>query len=888
MSWFRNLGYLFRRDRLNAEMAEEMAHHVELLTEQNRRAGLSEAEARSAALREFGNVGSVQGRVREQRGWLAVEAALRDLRQALRGLRHQPGFAAVVVLTLALGIGANAAIFTLVNAVLFRPLAVHDEDRLVVLQTEDRATGGNSAGLSYLNFADWRAGTTSFSGMAAVAESELVLMLQDRAVRVRAALVSPEFFPVAGIQPLLGRSFLPAEELPGGLQGVTPAMLTHATWVGLFNADPAVIGRQLEISEMPCEIVGVTPAGLFPVEPEPVDIWLPPVILGDPAREGSANASRAYRPYIGALARLRPGVSLGQAQAELEALHVAIRTAHPEIGRDLTVRISPLRALLVGDHGPKLGLLAAVVGLVLLIACLNVANLLLSRAITRQRELAVRSALGASRRDLIRQAMAETFVLATLGGGFGLLLAAWMIGLAETYLPEGLPRLAGLVPEGRVLLFCGGVVVLTGLFCGWLPALVGGTTRPIDALKAGGRGSSGGRHNRLRHALVVGQIALSLALLVAAGLMLRSLGRLQQVQPGYQVENILTAQIALTGQRYMREDFEPTAVNHFMTRLTEALARIPGVSAVSHAQSVPLTGVENNTSYAVVEVPTEPGSKPSAQLRFVAHDYLDTLGIPVVAGRGFTAHDGPAAPAVALVNEAFVREALAGRNPLGLHLRMGWGGFTPKEIVGVVADVRHRSPGDTPRPEVYVPQAQFANAGITLVVRTAVRPEALAESIRREVWRLDPGMPVTEIRALADYRERALSGQRLAAVLLGLFSGTALVLTLVGLYGVMSHHAASRRQEMGIRAALGARPAELYRLMLGQGIRLAVMGIGLGLVLAAGLARLLRSQLYDVSAVDPLTYGALSGLVLLATLLATLLPARRAAKADPMVALRAE
>ncbi len=888
MKIFRHIRSRFRRDLFEAELAEEMRLHVALQTELNRQAGMSADEAHNAALRQFGNLASIQEQVREQRGWLTLESLAREFRLAGRSLRRQPGFAAVVVLTLALGIGANTAIFTLVNAVLFRPLAVRDEGSLVVLQTEDPRKGESSAGLSYLDFADWRAGIAALSGAGLMATTEVVVTIDGQPRRVLAALISPELFPVTGVQPALGRAFRAEEELPGSSEGVTPVMLSHAAWRGLFNADPGVIGRRVVVNEVPCEIVGVTPAGLFPIEPEPVDFWLTPAHFGDPVRPGTANASRSYRPYIGALARLRPGFSIEQARAELLALHVSILAAHPELGRDLTVRITPLRTLLVGELRPKLWLLAGVVALVLLIACVNVANLLLSRATVRQHELAIRSALGASSRDLIRQALAETLILAGLGGGLGFLLSWWTVGLASTVLPEGVPQLTGLVPDGRVLAFTGAAVLLTSLLCGLLPASAGGTVAPNDALKKGGRGSRGHGQTAIRHALVVGQIALTLTLLVAAGLVMRSLGRLHLAQPGYQTENVLTAQIALSGQSYVQGDFDPRTINHFLARLTEALEVLPGVADVSHAQSVPLTGVENSTRFAVVEHPAEPGRKPSAQLRFVAHDYFAALGIPLVAGRGFGVADGPAAGPVALVNEAFVREELAGRNPLGLHLQLGWGGFKPKEIVGVVADVRHRSPGDSARPEVYVPQAQFANAGITLILRTTVRPEALADAVRREVWRLDPGLPVTDILPLAHYRERTLSGQRFIAFLLGLFSVTALGLTLVGLYGVMSHHAASRRQEMGIRVALGARPADLYRLMLGQSLRLAGVGIGLGLMLALAVAQVLGSQLYEVSPADPLTYAGLSGLLLAVTLLSTLPPARRAARVDPVLALNAE
>ena len=810
-----------------------------------------------------------------------------DIRYGFRQLLKQPGYTFLAIVTLALGIGANTAIFTAINAVLFKPLPIVDEAQVVVLRQYDARD--ESYGVSYLNFTDWRARAQSFSGMAIVQGGEMTLLFENEPLRANYGVVSADFFATLGIQPFLGQNFETKDDQPNMRAGLNAVMLTYSTWQNRFGSDRKIVGKQISNGEERFQIIGVTPPGLFPLQKEPIDFWTTVAVNGAPNDKGSANAARGYQAYLGVVARLKPGVTASQAAAELGTIHETLKQDFPKANANSVLRVVALRELFVKDARPVLWLLLSVVGAVLLIACVNVANLLLTRAAARQRELSIRAALGASKWDIVQQLLVESLMLSLAGGVVGLLVSMWMVDGIIALLPQDIPRLTGLLPDGRVLLFTVGAVLLTGLLCGLLPALSVTRLNLADAIKDGGRSATGGlARGRLRNALVVAEIAIALTLLVGAGLLCKSLYRLNQVNPGFNTDNVLTAQFGLGSNKYVGRDYRPERINQFLQQLKERVESLPGVRAVTNAQCVPFTGNENNTQFELVARPTGQDKKPTAQLRFVSPGYFEALQISVKAGRDFTPRDDPPAPQVMLVNEAFVREHFNGVTPLGQQMKLGWGGDEPKVIVGVIGDVRHRGLGDSVRPEMYVPQAQFPNAGITLIVRTQGDPANLVSLLRKEMRALDPELPVTDIKTLAQFRAETLAVPRFNSYLLGGFAVLALALTLIGLYGVMSYSVTQRTPEIGIRMALGASATDVLQMIVKQGARLVGLGLVLGLLGAFAVTRVLQNFLYGVRATDPVTFVAMAVLLSFVALLACYLPARRATQVDPLSALRYE
>ncbi len=811
-----------------------------------------------------------------------------DLRYGVRMLLKKPGFTAVAVITLALGIGANTAIFSVVNAVLLRPLPYPHENQLVVMQQTRLDKQNDDPGVSYLNFLDWQAQSKLFESLAIVATDDTTLTGEGEPVRIHGAVVSADFFKTLGVAPQLGRAFNSADDLAGAGSGYNSVMLSDRTWRVRFGADPKIIGREIRLGGQAFTVVGITPPGIIPLQTEPIEYWATVAVNGDAARPGTANASRGYRAYAGVLARMKPGVRVEQARAEAEAVAQGLQEKYRAANGKTGISVKPLRELFVGDVRPKLWLLLGIVGMVLLIACANIANLLLARATERRREMAIRSALGARPRHLVQQLLGESLLLSLLGSLAGLLLSMWLMDALRALLPADIPRITGLDPDWRVLLFTLGAAILTGGVCGVTPAITVTKIDLTEAIKEGARGTQGTGGALLRRLLVTGQVAAALVLLVGAGLLVKSLIRLQQINPGFETGNILTMQMALSGERYFGQPTRPERINAFLNDLTGRVKTLPGVHDVSFAQCVPLTSVDNNTTFDFVGRPAPAGQQPTAQLRFIGLNYFQTLRIRSLSGRDFNERDVPQSPPVLIVNEAFAREYFRGEDPIGKRLRLGWGGDDPKEIVGVVADVRHRGPSDSARPEMYVPQAQFANTGITLLVRSDLAPDTLIAPIKKEIYALDPELPVTHVRSLDEYRADSIALPRFTASLLSLFAGLALLLTAVGLYGVISYSVAQRTNEIGIRLALGAQPGDILRLVVGQGMRLVGVGVAAGLAGSLALTRLLQNWLYNVSATDPWTFAAIASLLALVGLAACYLPARRAAKVDPMVALRRE
>ncbi|MGE3732364.1 MAG: ABC transporter permease [Blastocatellales bacterium] len=814
---------------------------------------------------------------------------IQDLHFGVRILMKRPGFTLIAILTLALGIGANSAIFTVINAVLFKPLPYADESRLFVLHEYRTDDAESRQGLSYLNFRDWREQSKSFESMALATIGSATLQSSGEPQRVDVAIVSADFFRTIGVQPQLGRSFDAGDELAITSEGLTPIMLSHSGWQKHFGGDRNVIGRTIVLDEVTVQIIGVTPPGIIPLAQEPVDFWTTTAVNGNPADSISANGSRNYRLYPGAIARLKRGVSPQQAEAELAAIQKRLQERYPKALTNHAVSMQPLRELFVKDARGVLWLLLAVVGVILLIACVNVANVLLANAAARQREIAIRTALGARQWDIFRQFLTESLLLALTGGAFGILLSMWLVEGLNALLPANLPRLAGLHPDWRVLLFTFSAALLTGILCGLIPAMAATRGNLSNAIKDGGRtATSDAMRGRLRNALVIGEIAMAMTLLVAAGLLLNSLMRLNQVRPGFETGNTLTMQMSLGNARYQDEMENPKRLNNFLSELRRRVTQLPGVTDLAYAQCVPFTGKENNTIFEIMTGANQFSEKPAAQLRFISPEYFRVLNIPVKSGRVFTDRDNPQSAPVMLVNEAFVREYFPDESPIGRKLKLGWGGDAPKEIVGVVGNVRHRSLSDDPRAEMYVPQAQFYNAGVTLIVRSSASPESLVSSIKEQIRALDPSLPLTNIKTLEAWRNEVLAQPRFNTFLLGVFASLAVVLALVGLYGVMSYSVTQRTQEIGVRMALGAQSLDVMRLVVTQGLKLIGSGVLLGLIGALAVTRLLQSWLFGIGASDPATFIIVSLLLGLVALAACWIPARRATKVDPMVALRCE
>ena len=812
---------------------------------------------------------------------------LEDFRYGLRMLLKKPAFTFVVVLTLALGIGANTAIFSVVNAVLLRPLPFPNEQQLVMVQESRDDQPGKETGVSYLNFLDWQKESKSFSSMAIVGSTSVTLSGTGEPARLSGAIISADLFPLLHITPKVGRAFDADDEVAGAKEGLNSVMLTYSCWQQRFQGDPQVIGQRINLDEEPYTIVGVTPPGIFPLQKEPIDFWITVAVNGNANTKSSANASRGYRAYLGVIGRLNPGVSVAQVQTEMNNIALGLKESHPESNKKSGVRVTALRNLFVSDARSLLLLLLGIVSLVLLIACANVANLLLARATSRHREIAIRAALGATRGQIVQQLLVESLMVGLIGGLLGLLFSVWGVDWLVAMLPSDIPRVTGLTPDWRVLAFTFGVSLFTGTICGIVPAISASKTDLAEAVKEGGRGATIGRlRGRLRNTLVVAEVALAVMLLVGAGLLIKSLVRLQGVNPGFQTDNVLTAKMVLASNRYMMKGMKPDKINAFLNNLSTNIKQLPGVQDVSFAQCVPLTAVENNTTFNTVERPFAKGEQPSAQLRFVGLRYFQTMGIRQISGRDFTERDDPQSPAVVIVNEAFARQYLNGDNPLGKRLTLGWGGDDAKEIVGVVDNVLHRGLNDEARPEMYVPQAQFANAGVTLLVRTNGRAESLIEPITREVRALDSELPLTDVKTLAQYRADSVALPRFNTWLLSLFAALAFVLTIVGLYSVVSYSVTQRTNEIGVRVALGASARDILKLVIGQGLRLTLSGVVLGLIGAFALSRLMKSLLFEVSATDSTIFFSVAVTLAVVSVLACWLPGRRAATIDPAIALR--
>ena len=801
---------------------------------------------------------------------------LTDLRYALRALRRTPGFTAVVVLTLALGIGANSVMFSVINAVLLRPLPYRDPAALVAVYEGD-ARGGAEARTPVAagNYRDWRDQNRVFSGTALYRTRPINFTGAGEPERIEVAMTTASLFPVLGVAPALGRAFGPEEDVAGGAR---TAVISHGLWQRRFGGDPAVVGRAITLGGDAYTIGGVMPPA-FKFPAGDVEAWLP-VALSD-----SNWAWRGSHNYE-VVARLKPGVTLGQAQAEMRAIAARISAEHPNFQRDWTAGAFALSGELARGARPVLLVLAGAVGFVLLIACANVANLYLARAAGRSKEIAIRTAIGAGTRHLVRQLLVESLAVAALGGTAGLLLAVWGARLVNVVRPAGLPRAEEVAVDGTVLLFTAALSLVTGLLFGLLPALHAARPDLAEVMKQGGKGASAGpRRARTRAALLVAEVAFSLVLLVGAGLMLKSFARLHGVNPGFTTAGLLTARVALPAARY---DSVAKKVA-FAEALLARLRALPGVRSAAVVSSVPLSGQNAQWGYWVDGRPAPTlADVPVAVVRSATPDYFRTMEIPLRRGRLFDDRLGGVREAV--VNETLAREHFRGEDPVGRRVRAGSPEAEPVTIVGVVADTRHRTLDEPVPPQLFLANSHGAAVfgSFAVALRVAGEPGALAAALRREVRAIDPDLPVAELLTMDEVIAAGTSRQRLSSGLLAAFAGLALLLAAVGIYGVIAYASAQRAREFGVRIALGAASGDVLRDVLGGAARLAALGVALGLAASLALTRLLQSQLYEVSATDPAVLGAISLLLLAVALAASYLPARRATRVDPMAALRAE
>ena len=870
---------LLDRSAVEREMHEEMHFHLEMEADELARFGAAPADARRMAKRRFGGVARYADDARDTRAGGAgrwIEELRQDARYAARVLGRGRGFVVVSVLTLALGVGANTAIFSVVRGVLFRSLPYPDPDRLVSVQSVIR---GSAGAVSAPDFMDWRAQSRSFSGLAAYFLSTANLTAGGDPERLTQARVSSNFFDILGVQPVLGRGFRPGEDEVGAAR---VAVLSDGLWRRRFGADPSMIGRTILLDDFPTTIVGVAPPQLR--MPAGVDLWL---TTRFDAHDLAAK-SRGAR-WISVLGRLAPRIALASAVTEMSAIAKRLEQIDPRHNVAVTTRVTPLQEDMVGGVRRPLLILLGAVGLVMLIACVNVASLSLGRTAARESELAVRAALGAGRGRLARQILTESVILALGGGIIGVVLAVAATRALVALAPGDLPLMNAVHVDGLVLVFAFALTVLSGLLFGVVPAIHGSRRGINDRLRTTNRSISlGGASGRLRQALVVVEVALAIALLAGAGLLVRSFMQLTSVDPGFRADRVATFSLSLSPVRYP----DGARQEQFGRELLSRLARVNGVRAAGISFSLPLTNSAFGFTFAIggraeVSGPDE----PRAQARVATPDYFRAMGIPLLRGRGFTEQDTRSTPPVMLISDAAARRYWPNEDPIGQTVMTGWGRENRRfggTIVGIVGDVRQFSLAMKPVPEIYLPFAQWPLDELSVVMETSGPPAGVLPVAGDVVRQIDPTLPVYDAYPMTDLVRASLAERRFYASLLGAFAVLALALAAIGIYGVIAYSVQQRRRELGIRIALGASAALVVRLVVRQGMTLALIGSAFGLAGAGVLTRVLRGQLFNVTPTDPVTFVAVPAALVVVALIACVVPARRAVSVDPATAIRAD
>ena len=869
------------RQRYDQRLREEIEQHLALQTAENLRAGMSPAEARRQAVLKFGSVEAIREDYQAEVGMLTLETWMQDIRYAFRMLARTPGFTAVAVLTLALGIGANTAIFSLVNAVLLRPLPFADPGQLVNVSEAKPKAGVSGVGVSWPAFLELRDHSRAFSSVAGLAGHALTLSGRGEPADVSTIAVTPDFFSLLGTRPLLGRTLSSAD----GERGAAPVVvLSEQLWRSHFGADAGAVGTSISLDQRAFTVVGVMPAGFRTPFFNPADrVWIP--LVQDPLF--SAWTTRPPQDHwLPAIARLRSGVSSEQARAELETISASLASQLPG-EKGWQIAIEPLQQAIVGDVKAPLLLLLCAVGLVLLIACANIANLLLTRATARSKEIAVRIALGASKRRIARQLLTESAILGLAGGVTGVLLAWGSVSAVASKLPTELTQLHSIHVDSAVLLFALVLSLAASLLFGLAPVLHATRSDPQANLRDGSRAGDARGSTRARSVLAAAEIAVAMVLLVGAGLLIRSFAGLMKVSPGFDTEQMVKAEISLPRFQYSTPEQWAAFANELMTRLQAK----PGMHDAAIAAPLPILDPQVTLPFAIAGKPPQAqGAIDTANYVTASPDYFRVMGIPLARGRLFSADDSASTQPVALISETLARRYFPGENPLGRHLIFGFPphGDVSREIVGVVADIHDVSLAANPDPMMYVPFAQSPLWGGEVVVRSSLSATAIAAAIRTETHNIDKNLPVTDIESFPEAVHASVAEPRFRTLLLGLFSGIALVLAAIGIFGVISFSVSRRTREIGVRIALGATPASIRRLVIGESAKLVLFGLGAGIPAALLLTRFLSALLFGVSPGDPLTFIAVALLLVLVALAAAYLPARRAMRVDPIVALRCE
>ena len=876
------------------EIVEELSQHLEDEYERALRCGASEEEAHQQVLEQLNTpdflgreLRNVERRVPQDPVTLGTEGKInvladlwQDLRYGLRALLKNPGFTIVAVIALALGIGANSAIFSVVNAVLLRPLPFKNPQQLVMVWENAAHLGFPKNTPSPPNFLDWQRQNTVFTGMAAMSERSFNLTGVGEPERLDGRRVSANLFDLLGVPALLGRTFVPEDDRSGS----RVVLLSYSLWQRRFGSDPGIIGRAVTFNGQSYTVIGVMPRSMhLPAYGTWRDqVWVPIAFTNEETTERGNH-------FLEVIARIRPGTTLKQAQAEMETIAARLSKEYPRYNMRIGANITPLHEELVGDIKPALFILLGAVGFVLLIACANVANLLLARAAVREKEIALRLALGASRSRLTRQFLTESVLLALLGGSFGLLLALAGIRVLKKFIPATISQTQTISIDGKVLLFTALIALLTGIVFGLAPAAHASHSNLNDSLKEGGRDSAAGRKgNRVRGLLVIAEVAVSFILLIGAGLLINSFLHLRNLDPGFRADHLLTMKVDLSELKY--PDGERRSV--FFDEVLRRIRVLPGVLSVAVAGNLPLTYNGDSAGIAVEGIPDPPPDQwPDVIYRAVGPGYFSTMGISLIRGRDFTDQDKADSKSVVVISEKTAQHYWPGQDPIGKRLKPGstssdvpW-----REVIGVVKDVRQNDFIAQPKMQMYFTYRQLKDlAANALIVRTNVEPMSLTTSVRNAIWAVDKDQPVADIDTMDHIVSEAIARQRFSMLLLGIFAALALVLAAVGIYGVMSYSVAQRTHEIGIRMALGARRTDVLRMTVRQGLRLVSVGMLLGLAAAVLLTRVLASLLFGISATDPITFIGISLVLFAVAILASYVPALRATKVDPIVALRVQ